>query len=330
MSFASDVRGELARLRVEDPCCARSELAAALLAVGGIAWRGRNRYALTITASDAAIVRRFFGMLKKHWGVTGQIRAISGDTLNNQTRYQLAVPEEASIKLLEDLQLLDEAALFGVRQTPGEAVTRFACCKKAFVRAAFLMCGAISSPDRAYHIEIAAPTREFAERIAACTAEFGVVPRISQRKSRFVVYLKRAEDISDMLTLLGASAAVLAFENVRVRKEVSNRVNRQMNFDASNINRVVEAAEAQIRDIRYIDSELGLEKLPAPLRDMAYVRANNPEMALASLGDLLTPPIGKSGVNARLRRLTEIAEKLRSGEEIELEPARRGRKKRLD
>ena len=317
MSFASDVRGELARFRSEDPCCARSELASALLASGGIAWRGRNRYALTVTASDAATVRRFFGLLKRHWGVTGQIRALSGDTLNRQMRYQLAVPEEASLRLLEDLELLDEGALFGVRQTPGPGITRFACCKKAFVRAAFLMCGAISNPEKAYHIEIAAPTESFARRLAECTAEFGVGLRVSQRKSKFVAYLKRAEDISDMLTLLGASSAVLAFENIRVRKEVSNRVNRQMNFDASNINRLMEAAEAQIRDIHYIDQELGLDKLPASLRDMAYVRANNPEMALSNLGELMDPPIGKSGVNARLRRLTGIADKLRSGEEIE-------------
>ena len=121
-----------------------------------------------------------------------------------------------------------------------------------------------------------------------------------------------------MLSLLGAGSAMMAFENIRIRKEVSNRVNRQMNCDASNINRVMNAAESQIRDIRYIERELGLEKLPKPLRDMAYVRANNPETTLADLGELLTPPIGKSGVNARLRKLSSIADKLRSGEDIEL------------
>ena len=327
MSFASDVRGELARLKNEDLCCARSELAAALLASGGIAWRGRDRYALTITASDAATVRRFFGMLKKHWGIAGQIRAISGDALNGQRRYQLAIDEAASLTLLEALGLRDEHALFGVRQTPDDEITRFACCKKSFVRAAFLMCGAVANPEKAYHIEIDAPTQEFADRVAECMGYFGIEARRTERRSKFVVYLKRAEEISDMLTLTGASAAVLAFENIRVRKEVSNHVNRQMNFDTSNINRVVDAAEALIRDIRFIDEELGLEKLPAPLRDMAYVRANNPETSLSGLGELLDPPVGKSGVSARLRRLKDIADKLRSGEEIELEKPRRGRRR---
>ena len=121
-----------------------------------------------------------------------------------------------------------------------------------------------------------------------------------------------------MLSLLGAAKSMMAFENVRVKKEVSNRVNRQLNCDNSNINRSMNAAEAQIRDIRYIDSELGLDKLPRTLRDMAYTRANNPEMPLAELGELTDPPLGKSGVNARLRRISAIAEKLRCGDEIKL------------
>ena len=323
MSFASDVRGELARLRTDDVCCARSELAAALLSSGGIAWRGRGRYALNITASDAAIVRRYFGMLKRHWGITGQIRAISGDTLNRQKHYQLAIPEEASPALLQECGLLDEDGLFGLAETPPPSITDYACCKKAFVRAAFMMCGTITPPDRRYHMEIAAPREPLAQRIVACLDYFGLEARVTARRNRFVAYFKRAEDISDALTLLGASTAVLAFENVRVRKEVSNRVNRQMNFDASNIDRVLAAAEAQIRDIMYIDRELGLDKLPASLREMAFARANNPEMALTSLGELMEPPIGKSGVNARLRRLTEIADKLRSGEEVVLRGGKR-------
>ena len=318
MSFASDVRRELARVPVSEPCCARSELTAALLCSGGIAWRGRNRYALTLTAGEAPIVRRWFALLKQFWGIIGQIRAISGDALNGQTRYQLAVPEEDALKLLEALALLDEGALFGIRPVPAEETVRFSCCKKAFVRAAFMMCGAISHPDKGYHIEIAAPTEALAAFIMAQIAEFGLNAKMTPRKSKYVVYLKRAEDISDMLTLLGAGGAMMAFENIRVKKDVSNRVNRQLNCDSSNINRVMNAAEAQIRDIRYIDSELGLDKLPKGLREMAFTRANNPEMPLAELGELMEPPLGKSGVNARLRKLSSIADKLRSGEEIKL------------
>lgn len=318
MSFASEVRGELARLSMEDACCARSELTAALLCAGGIAWRGRGRYSITLTAAEAPTVRRYFAALKRFYGIVGQIRTVTGDGLNNQTRYQLAVPEGEATGLLEALSLLDGAALFGVRPVPLEEVVQFACCRKSFARAAFLMCGAVSHPNKGYHIEITAPTEALATFIRRQLEYFEINARVTLRKGRHVLYLKRAEEISDTLSLLGASRAMLAFENVRVKKEVSNRVNRQLNCDNSNINRAVSAAEAQIRDIRYIDGEIGLEKLPKSLREMAIARANNPEMPLAELGELLEPPLGKSGVNARLRRIGAIADKLRSGEDIEL------------
>ena len=318
MSFASDVRGELARTPMEDACCARSELTAALLCGQGIAWRGRERYAVTFTASEAPAVRRYFAMLKRFYGIIGQIRAISGDTLNNTTRYQLVVPEAEALGLLRALELLEEGALFGLRTLPTAQTVRYSCCKKSFLRAAFTMCGGVSHPDRDYHIEIALPSEALAQFILEQLAAFDIGAKVSTRKQKFVVYLKRAEDISDMLSLLGASKAMMAFENVRVKKEVSNRVNRQLNCDNSNINRSMNAAEAQIRDIRYIDSELGLDKLPRTLKDMAYIRANNPEMPLAELGELMDPPLGKSGVNARLRRIAVIADKLRCGDDIKL------------
>ena len=319
MSFASDVRGELARQAVSDACCARSELTAVFkCSNGSITWRGRNRYAVAITASDAAIVRRYFGMLKQFYGVIGQIRTLSGDALNRQKRYQLVVPEEDALPLLDALRLLDERAPFGLRVLPEAETVRFACCKKAFVRAAFLMRGEVNHPDRRYHLEITLDSEDLAAFIARELGYFEINVKITCRKSKYVLYLKRAEDISDMLSLLGASGAMLAFENVRVKKEVSNRVNRQLNCDNSNINRAVSAAEAQILDIRYIDDQLGLEKLPKGLRLMAFARANNPEMPLAELGEQMDPPLSKSGVSARLRKLSQIADKLRGGEEIEL------------
>ncbi|MBQ6122283.1 MAG: DNA-binding protein WhiA [Clostridia bacterium] len=162
MSFASDVRGELARTPMEDACCARSELTAALLCANAITWRGRKRYAVTLTASEASTVRRYFAMLKRFYGIIGQIRALSGDTLNNQTRYQLVIPEEEAYGLLQALELLEEGALFDLRTLPVDETVRYSCCKKAFVRAAFTLCGAISHPDRDYHIEIAAPNEALA------------------------------------------------------------------------------------------------------------------------------------------------------------------------
>jgi len=318
MSYASDVRGEFARMPHHDICCARSELAAALLASGGISYRGRNRYSLSITATDAPVVRRYFAMLKQFWGVIGEIRTLSADKLNNQVRYQLMIPDDHALMLLEEFSLLDESALFGVRQLPRDEIVRFACCKKGFVRAAFLMCGAVNNPEKDYHWEIAAPTEHFATYIIDLMKYFEIPVKKTCRKAKYVVYLKKAESISNMLTLLGAGATVLSFENVRIKKEVSNQVNRQINCDQSNINRVVSASETQIQDILFIDSELGLDKLPKSLREIAEARVNNPATSLTGLGELFDPPLGKSCVNARLRKIADIAQRLRSGEDIKL------------
>lgn len=318
MSYASDIRGELARLPHQDICCARSELAAALLVSGGIAYRGRNRYSLSITATDAPVVRRYFAMLKQFWGVIGQIRTLSADALNGLVRYQLVIPDESALMLLNELGLFDESALFGIRQLPFETITRFACCKKAFVRAAFLMSGAMSNPEKDYHWEISTPTEDFALYVIELMKYFEIPVKKACRKAKYVVYLKKAELISNMLTVLGASGVILTFENVRIKKEVSNQINRQINCDQSNINRVVSASESQIQDIETIDATIGLNRLPKSLRDIAEARMNNPATSLTGLGELFDPPLGKSCVNARLRKLADIARKLRCGEEIKL------------
>ena len=319
MSFASDARGELARELCKDICCAKSELTAALLSSGGISYRGKTRYALSLTAADGAVVRRYFALLKQFWGVTAQIRTLYSESLSGQTRYQLMIPEEESLRLMEDLKLLDDSALFGVRQMPDPEIVRFSCCKKSFVKAAFLMCGAVSNPDKEYHVEIAAPTEEFALFVIKMLNYFEIPAKMTCRKAKYVVYLKRAEEISSVLTLLGASNSVMHLENVRILKDVSNQVNRQMNCDTFNINRTMNAAESQIQDILYLDEEIGLNKLPLTLREVAEVRINNPETSLSGLGELLNPPIGKSGVNGRLRKLSELARKLRAGEDTGLE-----------
>lgn len=320
MSFASNTRAEMARELCTDKCCSRAELAAALLASGGISYRfgASSSYALSVTTAEAPVVRHYFQLLKRHFGVTAQIRTLRSNSLSGMTRYQLVIDEESSLFLLQEAGLYDPETLFGVRQAPADEITRYACCRKAFVKSAFMVSGGMANPEIEYHIEIAAPSEEFADYVINCLKYYEIPAKKTCRKAKFVVYLKKSDDVSDLLTLMGASQAVLEMQNVRIKKDVSNRVNRQLNCDNSNINRVMETALTQIEDIRYIESELGLEKLPAPLRDIAEARLNNAATSLAGLGEMLTPPIGKSGVNARLRKISAIANKLRSGENLEL------------
>ena len=302
-----------------EKCCARAELAAALLASGGISFRFGSdpSYALSITAAEAAVVRHYFQLLKRHFQVSAQIRTLQSNSLGGATRYQLAIPEASSEVLMREAELYDPSEPFGIRSAPPDDLTGFACCKRAFIKSAFMICGGMAKPELEYHIEIAAPNDEFANCVIKNLNYYEISAKKACRKSKNVVYLKKSDDVCDMLTLMGASQAVLALENVRIKKGVSNRVNRQLNCDNSNINRAMETALRQIEDIRYIDAEIGLDKLPKSLRDIAEARLNNAATPLAGLGDMLSPPIGKSGVNARLKRISEIALKLKCGEELD-------------
>lgn len=320
MSFASNARAEIARELCKEKCCARAEMAGALLASDGIAFRfGREpRYALTVTTAEAAGVRHYFQLLKHHFGVIAQIRTLRSDSLSGMTRYQLVLPEESGETLMRETGLYDPDAPFGISQVPPDKLLAYDCCKKAFFKSVFMVCGGMSDPEKGYHIEISAPTEDFADFVIDKLDYFEISAKKTCRKSKYVVYLKRSDDVSDMLTLMGASQAVLNLEGVRVKKDVSNRVNRQLNCDNSNINRTMETALQQIADIELIDREIGLDRLPAPLREIAEARMNNAATSLTGLGEMLSKPIGKSGVNARLKKISEIADKLRSGEEIEL------------
>ena len=318
MSFAGDARGEIAHVECEGLCCACSELCAALMASGGISYHGRGKYRLSLMASDATIVRRFFTMVKKYFDVTGELQVHKTEQLSGMTRYQLVLPDDTSMYMLEQLKLLDPEGLFGIREKCAPEILKNDCCAQAFLRAAFLFCGTISNPEKAYHIEFSTPNVQFAQTVMEMLNKFEIDAKNTCRKAKEVVYLKGSDGIADVLTLLGAHKSVLAMENIKITKGLRNQVNRQMNCDSSNINRAMLTAERQIADIRLIEEEIGLDKLPKSLRDVAEVRLNNPETSLSGLGELLVPELGKSGVNSRLRKLSDIANRLRSGEEIDL------------
>lgn len=318
MSFAGNARGEIAHVDLSGACCARSELCAALLASGGISFHGPGRYRLSLSASDATIVRRYFTLVKRFYDVAGELRVSKTEQFSGMTRYQLVLPEEKSIELLSDMRLLDPDGLFGLREGCAPEIVDKACCRVAFLRAAFLFCGTISNPEKAYHIEFCAPNQQFAQIVMELLRKFEIDAKNTCRKAKEVVYLKGSDGIADVLTILGAHNSVLEMENIRITKGLRNQVNRQMNCDSSNINRSMLTAERQIADIRYIDQEIGLDRLPKSLRDIAQARLDNPDISLSGIGELMTPELGKSGVNSRLRRLTDIANRLRAGEEVDL------------
>ncbi len=182
----------------------------------------------------------------------------------------------------------------------------------AFIAGAFLSCGSLTEPIKEYHLEFAVPYRELTDDLLALLASLNISAKYTERKNIYVIYIKDSEQIEDLLTLMGATMSSIELMNVKIYKDVRNKANRIANCDSANIERTLQASDKQIRDIEYISETLGLENLPADLMNIAELRLEYPEMSLRELGEALDKPIGRSGANHRLKRLSEIAEQLRT------------------
>lgn len=311
MSFSSNVRMELSRIQVERACDARAELCAAVLTgPSGLTFKGKNRYGLSIQSESREVIERFMAMFNKYLGVRSEIRIRHTNRLGGQTFYALTPSEDALPVAFDALMLLDPNAPFGMRVAPAGDLLQKDCCRRAFLRGAFLLGGRITAPKKAYHLEFATGAEALARAIAAILHSYELPARVSPRKEQWVTYLKDADRIADLLGLIGAHKALLELENVRVEKGIRNEVNRQVNCDQNNLDKTVAAGEKQVSIINTIDRLMGLNALPEILREIAELRLEHPDASFGELGQMLAPEIGKSGVSARMRRLEAIAEEL--------------------
>ena len=237
------------------------------------------------------VARKCFTLLEKTFNIKNDIVVRRNAGKDNYSYYIYAKGEE----------------LMAIRDTIVQAV----CCKRAYIRGAFIASGSMSDPSKSYHFEIVCNDMRQAEHLRDMMNSFDVDAKIVQRKRTYVVYLKEGSQIVDILNVMEAHVALMELENVRIMKEMRNSVNRKVNCETANINKTVSAAVRQMEDITYIRDQIGFEKLPEGLRDVALTRLAYPEAALKELGQLMANPLGKSGVNHRLRKLSEIAQQLR-------------------
>lgn len=312
MTPTETVREELSHLECTRECCARSELCAAILLSGGISFRGLGRYGLSITVNRASASRYYFSLIKKSLGITPLIRTGKVNRLGEQSVFELVFPDESVNEALSRLQLTDPEGFFGIRSRPAPELIDNPCCKAAFLKSAFLITGCLSNPEKEYSLTLTCAGEDTADCVCGIMASLDIHSQISLRRSRYVVYVKDAESISVFLTLTGAHTARLNLENTRIVKQLRNETNRLTNCDNNNIGRTVSTAARRAEDIRFLAQTVGMDKLPEWAREIASLRLENPDTPLSELGELCDPPIGKSGVNNRLRRISEWADKLRA------------------
>ena len=237
--------------------------------------------------------------------------------LKKNRTYTVAVRKnEDAVRVLQAARLLcEDGDVYENMSVVKNLIIQNSCCRRAFIRGAFLAAGSISDPEKFYHFEIVCASMEKAEQLKEIIATFSVEAKIVVRKKYYVVYIKEGSQIVEILSVMEAPVALMELENIRILKEMRNSVNRQVNCETANINKTVSAAVKQLEDIEYIRDTVGLDYLPESLAEIAQARLERPDATLKELGEALSPPVGKSGVNHRLRKVSAIAENLRGQRE---------------
>ncbi|GIP40266.1 putative sporulation transcription regulator WhiA [Paenibacillus sp. J31TS4] len=312
MSFAAETKKELTLIE-SDRCCETAELAA-LIRMNGAVQLTNQRVVLDVSTENAAIARRIYSLIKRTFGLHTELLVRKKMRLKKNNVYIVRVPNRVQ-ELLADLKIVSE----GFQFTPGidKTIIRKDCCRRAYLRGAFLAGGSVNSPEGvSYHLEIASMYEEHCHALVDLANAFDLNARCIERKKGFVFYMKEGEKITEFLSLIGAHQALLKFENVRIMKDMRNSVNRIVNCETANLNKTIGAAFRQIENIKLLQKEVGLENLPEKLREVAEIRLRYPDINLKEVGDLLSGSVSKSGVNHRLRKIDELAEKIRAGKMI--------------
>ncbi|GAV31029.1 MAG: DNA-binding protein WhiA [Anaerosomatales bacterium] len=308
MSFTAEVKEELSRVEGRRGCCARAELSALVRVEGTLHLGGTGRLRLEIATETAPVARKTIKLLHSLYGLTTEL-TVRRSVLHKSNNYLITVPAQPKLEeALIDLGILDaDYAL--VPGIPAALVKRD-CCAVAYLRGAFLGGGFVADPHGDFHFELTAESEQVADDLTALMSRFGMQAKVTQRRGSFAVYLKGAEPIVTFLAHVGAHRALLRTEDVRIMKGIRNEINRLVNAETANLEKSADAAMSQIEAIKAIAAARGLDSLPPALREMAELRLENPDATLKELGELADPPLTKSAVYHRIRRLMELAEGL--------------------
>lgn len=299
MSFSGEVKEELVKQLASARHCQLAELAAILIYAGAIKEEGQS-FILAAQEESSYCLQKTAQLLQKLFGVE------SGTEDIWQEEKHMQIEDAATIrKVLQAIKYQKQDMLVN------PVLIKSLCCKRAFLRGVFLSVGSMSNPEKGYHLEFVCTTIEQAKQIQEVLQIFDVEAKIVQRKKYQVLYIKESEEIVEVLNIMGAHVSLMNLENLRILKDMRNSINRRVNCEAANITKTVNAATKQIEDIQFVREHYGFEKLSPQLREIARVRLDYPEATLKELGEYLEPKVGKSGVNHRLRKLGELADKLR-------------------
>ncbi|HTG71144.1 MAG TPA: DNA-binding protein WhiA, partial [Candidatus Udaeobacter sp.] len=291
-----------------DGCCERAELSALIRMNGSVSVSSR-KVVLDISTENAAIARRIYSLLKKHYEVHVELLVRKKMRLKKNNVYIVRIPAGVQ-EILSELKIVSEGFMFNLGID--KDIVRKPCCKRSYLRGAFLAGGSVNNPEgSSYHLEISSMYQEHCEALVDLANKFDLNARCIERKKGFIFYIKEGEKIIELLNIIGAHQALFKFEDVRIMRDMRNSVNRIVNCETANLNKTIGAAVRQIENIKLLQREVGLDSLPDKLKEVAEIRLQHPDMNLTEVGEMLGGKVSKSGVNHRLRKIDELAEKIR-------------------
>lgn len=307
MSFAAEVKKELTSLEVHREH-AKAELAA-LIRMNGSLSLFNQRFVLNIQTENAAIARRIYSLLKDHFHVHSELLVRRKMKLKKNNIYIVRLKQDTK-RVLDELSIMDRTSFN--TQVSNDIVGN-AQKMRSYLRGAFMATGSINNPETSrYHLEIYSVYESHNQEICNMLNYYDLNAGTLERRNGYISYLKGAEDIANFLTLIGATNSMLKFEDVRIVRDMRNSVNRLVNCETANMNKTIDAASKQVQNIQFIEDRVGLAALPDKLQEIAELRLAHPEISLKELGEMLpTGAISKSGINHRIRKINEFADKLK-------------------
>lgn len=313
MSFSMETKNELAHVMPEKKCCMLAEIAGFIRMCGSIRLAGGGKFRIVTTTENPAVARHYKKLIKEYFGIDAELEVGQGNTLKKGRAYLLTIgPENLSEQILRETGILMvREGMNYISDGIYDGLIRTKCCRKACLRGIFLASGTITDPEKSYHIEFNCSSQILAGDVKKLINSFvDLHAKVSARKKNYAVYVKEAEQIIDILAIMGAHSQIFAFEDVRITKEIRNKANRINNCDNANIDKALQAAEKQLGWIRRIQETKGLRALPDKLYEVAVLRLDNPEATLQELAEMMDPPMKKSGINNRFRKIEEFAGRL--------------------
>ena len=312
MSYSSKLKKELCSVIPLARHCDIAEITALTMYIAKFELSEDKIKSIIFNTESHDIAIKYFTLLVKTFNIGNDIVVRKIDSFSKKVTYRLVLEDEGLIKqILLTCKFPEKFKDIRKEYNVGSSIVlRQSCCKRAFVRAAFLAIGSLSDPEKSYHFELNLGSEKEAEGLRKIIEALGIEIKFIIRKKNYVLYLKEAEQISEILRLMEAPLALMDFENTRIVKDVRNSVNRKLNCEVANLNKTVVASLKQVEGIELIREKLGLESLPQNLKEVAYLRLEYPEASLKELVERMDGKVGKSGLNHRLRKLLEIAQNL--------------------